>query len=594
MLRFKYTLENQFALGSLVQSIVAGVLLFACFCAIHWACQQGDRYQDYSSTEQVLASGKRLFNRHCASCHTLQHQAIGPPLGGVTKLFAKEVLIALTKNPNQLDGDRLFRSKYLRKKYSSVMPAFHDLDTVQIGDIFAFIHHQSQELSLEPLQIDTSQLLGSQLESVRPVEPSRLYIELETYAQLPRKTDQPGDKGIATLRPHPSADGSLLISDQMGIIYHIVAGKTSLFLNLADLMADFIYAPGIGTGLGSFDLDPEFLQNRLFYTTHAEKYLGKPAINDGVFPDSVGVGLQWVLSEWQANQNLKTANKNSRREVLRLNTPTTAHGLQDIGFAPNLPSSDEDYGLLFLGIGDGGSNNIKLPHLADTKYSLLGTVLRIDPQGRNSGNGQYGIPNDNPFAQDTNPSIRKEIWAYGFRNPHRMCWDNRSSKKLIVADIGEANIEEVNIVEKGGHYGWSNLEGSFGIDTKKDKKVIFAVNEETRVGFIPPLVEVGHTDMKAISGGYVYAGKHEPLRDKYIFGDIVTGKLFFMNMDQRSSDAKVYQLNISDGGLPTTLRELTGANRVHLRIGYNRLAGDLYIMTKSDASLRMVTKVFQK
>ncbi|NND06536.1 MAG: c-type cytochrome [Saprospiraceae bacterium] len=554
-------------------------------------CQNAEPDQPYQLNEETLQAGERLFKRHCASCHGIKEGVIGPPLGGITEIFAPEVLIDLIKEPEKVMGEMALRSKILQKKYSSVMPVFYELEKELIVNVFAYVHHQSQVQDVKPLIVDTTSFAQLILQPAPPVQQSTICLKLEDQLTFPHQPEQPPDKGLATLRSHPAILGALLISDQMGKIYLVEGRKKSLFLDLEAIVPDFIFSPGIGTGLGSFDLHPGFLQNGLIYTTHAEKYLGKPALNDGDFPDSIGVGLQWVLSEWQVASDLRYA-RNDRREVLRLNTPTTAHGVQDISFVPDLPPQDADYGNLYLGVGDGGCNNIRMPELADTKFSLLGSILRIDPRGKNGRNGRYGIPSGNPFLEDEDKSVYKELWAYGFRNPHRICWDRLQGNRMIVADIGEANVEEINIVERGRHYGWSHLEGNMGVDTKKDKKVVFEVSNHIRRQYHPPLGQFSHRDGKAISGGFVYQGELKDLKGKYIFGDIVTGKVFYMHMDAELQDSTIYELSIHDQGSLTTFAEITGSTRVHLRIGYDRFAGDLFFMTKGDATLRKVIDTY--
>lgn len=555
-------------------------------------CQNAETDQPYQLTEVALQAGERLFKRHCASCHGIAAGVIGPPLGGVTEIFSPEILVDFIKEPRKVKGELALRSKILQKKYNSVMPAFYDLDKEQIVNVFAFVHHQSQVQDVKPLIVDTTSSTQLVRQLAPPVQQSAICLKLEDQLTFSRQQDQPADKGLATLRSHPAIVGALLISDQMGKIYLVEGGEASLFLDLAAVVPDFIFSPGIGTGLGSFDLHPGFLQNRFIYTTHAERYLGKPALNDGDFPDSIGVGLQWVLSEWQVDADFHQVSRHGRREILRLNTPTTAHGVQDISFVPDLPPQDADYGKLYLGVGDGGCNNIRMPELADNKFSLLGSILRIDPGGKNGRNGQYGIPSDNPFFKDAEKSVYKELWAHGFRNPHRMCWDKLHGDRMVVADIGEANVEEINIVERGGHYGWSHLEGNMGVDTKKDKKVVFEVADSLHRQYRAPFGQFSHQDGKAISGGFVYQGGLEYLKGKYIFGDIVTGKVFYMNMDAELQDSTIYELNMHHQGSLTTLGEITGTKRVHLRIGYDRFVGDLFFMTKGDATLRKVVGTY--
>ena len=102
--------------------------------------------------------------------------------------------------------------------------------------------------------------------------------------------------------------------------------------------------------------------------------------------------------------------------------------------------------------------------------------MRIDPAGKNSRNGKYGIPTTNPFVDSKDPLTVKEIYAYGFRNPHRFVWDKSNGNRMMATDIGESNIEELNIIENGGDYGWPRREGSYGINTVKDLKTVFRVS----------------------------------------------------------------------------------------------------------------------
>lgn len=545
----------------------------------------------YASDSSTITEGKALFESYCASCHSVDEEGIGPRLGGITSIISELDLIKYIQNPSVVITSGNLRAKYLLNKYKIPMPQTF-LKEVQISNILAYINQQSDYLGIDPLEVDLNNPLIAKERLVPPVRKSGLSIELEDYFQLPRGADRPPDKGLATLRAHPSGDGTLFVSDQMGIIYSVNNSKVVSYLNVKKEVEDFIFKPGIGTGLGSFALHPGFLENGLIYTTHAVEYLGKPAINDGAFPDTIGVGLQWVLSEWKLKEIGSPIFEGTTREVLRINTPTTAHGIQDIGFSPGQDKNDANYGMLYIGIGDGGSNNIKLPELCHDIRSLLGTIIRIDPTGNSSSTGKYGIPSDNPFIENTDPKERKEIWAYGFRNPHRMCWDMTNGKRMIVADVGEANIEEVNIVEKGGDYGWSVLEGNNGISTKIDKTVVYKVGADVLASYKAPFGQYDHSDGNAISGGFVYRGPIRELSNKYIFGDIVTGRLFYMNIDEALSDSTVYDLSIVKNGIETGLKKIVDTKRVHLRIGYDQYSGQLFIMTKDDAMIRKVSKAF--
>jgi glucose/arabinose dehydrogenase len=268
--------------------------------------------------------------------------------------------------------------------------------------------------------------------------------------------------------------------------------------------------------------------------------------------------------------------------------------VQDISFVPTTDKSNPDYGMLFMGIGDGGSNNIKRPDLVHSKQSLLGTVIRIDPLGKNSRNGQYGIPPDNPFANDKDPEVRKEIWAYGFRNAHRLAWDMNNHTRMLAADIGESNVEELNVIGKGVDYGWPVREGNYRIATKESLKKLYPLTAEERPLFHAPFAQYDHNDGNAISGGFVYEGKLAALKDKYVFGDIVNGKLFYVNMDKQLSDSSIYEISIVANNQPTTMAGLSHSKRVHLRVGYDESTGRLFILTKDDGMIREVINAYIK
>jgi glucose/arabinose dehydrogenase/mono/diheme cytochrome c family protein len=548
--------------------------------------------KSYPRDEPTLAQGQTLFTQLCASCHLLVGDTIGPPLGGVTDVLTRAELLRHIRNPAQVIADGNPRANALLRRYKAMMPPFEVLPEEQIVAILAYVDRETEVAKLKPFTI-ALEAAGPETRLIPPVAKSGLVIELEDFVQIPLAPNRRPDKGIATLRTSPKKDGAMFVSDQMGVIYRVKDRKVSVYLDLRDKLPDFVFEPGIGTGLGSFAFHPEFLSNGLIYTTHAEADKKQPAINDDFYEgvtltENKLPTLHWVVSEWHATDASAERFVGTRREVLRGKMPSTTHGWGDITFAPVSDKRDPDYGLLFIGVGEGGAVNMKMPQLADQPRSLLGTLLRINPRGNNAANGQYGIPSDNPFADSPDPKVRKEIWAYGFRNPHRMCWDLTYGKRLILADIGEKNVEEVNLIEKGGNYGWNRLEGTTCIDVLKDALVVRAATPAELEGFRPPLGQYDHTDGRAISGGFVYEGPIKELQHKYIFGDIVTGRLFFMNMDATLADHTIYELNIMQDGAVTNLQTLSKVTRVHLRIGYDEQTKDLFFMTKSDGRVRRV------
>jgi hypothetical protein len=163
---------------------------------------------------------------------------------------------------------------------------------------------------------------------------------------------------------------------------------------------------------------------------------------------------------------------------------------------------------------------------------------------------------------------------------------------MLATDIGESNIEELNIVENGGDYGWPNREGNFGIATLKDLKTVFKLRESDLGLYKTPFAQYDHEDGLAISGGYIYDGDIKPLQSKYIFGDIVSGKLFYVNIDAPLSDSTIYELTIIQDGKETNLQEMSGIKRLHLRVAYDQFRKELYVITKADGKIRRVTKAY--
>lgn len=168
-----------------------------------------------------------------------------------------------------------------------------------------------------------------------------------------------------------------------------------------------------------------------------------------------------VLAEWTYNQANGTFS--GYRELFRVNMPVNDHPIKQARFNPYAKPGDEDYGLLYLTHGD--SNSQHSP--GDYPQSLanaLGKMIRInplDPDG--AGAAVYSIPGSNPFAGSSDPAVLKEIYAYGFRNPHNFSFnkDDAGNVRILVGNIGRANVEEIELALPGRNYGWPNREGTF-------------------------------------------------------------------------------------------------------------------------------------
>lgn len=230
-------------------------------------------------------------------------------------------------------------------------------------------------------------------------------------------------------------------------------------------------------------------------------------------PPGVAFNHQNVLAEWTVSAtNPNVVDPASRRELLRVDWPQMNHNGGMVAFGPD--------NHLYVSMGDGGAGNDVGPgHGAigngQDLTNPLGTVLRIDPRGSNSANGQYGIPADNPFVGT--PGAVQEIYAYGLRNPWRFSFD-RATGQLVLADVGQGTVEEVNIITAGGNYGWNLKEGQFRFDPVTGQ----VSNDLTGLppGLIDPVLQYDHDEGTTVIGGFVYRGSAIPeLQGKYIFGD---------------------------------------------------------------------------
>ena len=535
----------------------------------------------YVGDELSVQHGQELFNQYCAACHNFQETVIGPNLSGVTSEVDKEWLVDFVRNaPKVIDsGDE--RAQELFKKYNQYMPAFTMLDSIQIEHILGFIHKFSQGEKRS-----RNKRPGGILNPVEPkIQQAELRLVLEEVLTVPPSDTVPPLARINKLLAIEGNTGErLFLHDLRGKLYEIADREPQVYLDMNDKFTDFIHVPGYGTGLGSFAFHPDFEQNGLFYTTHTEPADAAPA--DFPLPDSINTKLQWVLVEWKADDPRAEEFSGSQRELLRVDMVSQVHGFQEITFNPLVKPDDADYGLLYLAMGDGGAG-IRYPFLCDTKKHVWTSVLRIDPLGTNSTNGQYGIPADNPFVGDA--EAVQEVWVRGFRNAHRISWDRTGSGKMFITNIGQHSVEEVNLGVAGGDYGWPNREGTYLFDPMANPELVYPLPEQDS-GYIYPVAQYDHDEGNAISGGFVYAGSEVPvLKGKYIFGDIPRGKVFYAEADEMKlgQQAPVYELSLEFEGQSTDLVSMVQNRRVDLRFGQDA-AGELYLFTKANGTLYKV------
>ncbi len=317
---------------------------------------------------------------------------------------------------------------------------------------------------------------------------------------------------IATGLPSPVAmahagDGTnrLFIADQTGII-HIIQNDELLetpFLDISDKLVelDITYDE---RGLLGLTFHPEYQSNGRFFIYYSAPKTG-PEINH-----------ESILAEYQVTGDPNIADPLSEQIIYRVDQPEANHNGGQLKFGPD--------GYLYLGLGDGGGAGDQHGIIGNGQdiNTSLGSILRIDVD---SGT-PYTIPPDNPFVGTDGLD---EIYAWGFRNPWKFSFDKQTGD-FWVADVGQDEWEEINIVENGENYGWRILEATHPYDL--DLADLLGINIEDLAA---PIHEYSHSLGKSITGGYVYRGNTSTfLQGKYVFGDwstsffIPNGKIYYL------------------------------------------------------------------
>ena len=493
----------------------------------------------------------------------------------------------------------------------------------------------------------------------------RLTLTLADYLQMPVTGELAGQNTrgqlsrVNFMRDEPGGR-RVFVNDLNGPLY-IVDKQTRAFTTYLDfnglagrpgLFQKFTFERNFATGLTNVLFDPDYARNGVFYTIHLED----PAVDAAAAPRSgVVAGLdlsgytttpaittptvdakidrEAVLIEWTDRNVANASFEGTARELLRLQLPLPIHPMGEMTFNPTAKPGDPDWRVMYIGSGDAGSGEQKdsrrmNPQRLDT---LVGKILRIVPDLREhaatstvSENGRYRIPADNPFSSIE--GARKEIWAYGLRNPHRLLWDvdpaRPTAPRLFAFNIGLTSWETVVIIRKGANYGYSLREGTQMMSPDgmgaipADDMIPIQISDTVVRGTVKPtypVIEYPHMAQNggdAIAGGFVYRGSRIPaLRNKLVFGDITTGRLWY---------AELADVDAADDGNPATvapiheidadLRRLvldayrarggkgeqlpgvgavSGPGRVDIRLTTDN-EGEPYILSKSDGMIRKV------
>lgn len=426
-----------------------------------------------------------------------------------------------------------------------------------------------------------------------PIEYSDLILDLEDWVQLPQSPGGGGGRArLSVMRYLP--DGRLFVNDQRGIIYEIDEGQSSVYFNLRLRLSNFVDQPGLGTGFHSFAFHPDFPSNGKLYTMHSEPWNAGPADFKGPIVNPSSGGQMSVISEWTTANPGGATFSGTRRELFRVYFPGTIHAGQEIAFNPNAVEGGGDYGILYILLGEGGSYLKGLWENEQRLDSPMGTVFRIDPLGVGSANGQYGIPADNPFANSSDPAVLPELYALGFRNPHRIIWDRGGEGRAYIGDIGERQLEEINLLEAGNDYGFPQREGTFRLDPTRpnENETIYdlPLNDE-EFGYTYPVAQYDHGEGRAIALGPVYRGQLAPELEGYLLlGDIVSGRIFIVEEGSlvQGQQRQVEEVRLRRNGIQGALTSFVGSSRADLRFGTGP-DGEVYVMTKTDGWIRRVS-----
>ncbi len=511
------------------------------------------------SRTEALADGKRLYEANCANCH-------GPRAQGAVKAGVTISIIAERggKQPPDLtdpvwdhgSSETEIATMVRKGMPLAMMPGYEaSLSEVEIRNVVAYVRSLSASQAATPATAPGPQSVERTL-------------EVADYAELPVT----GDKSSTNLINGQLARGSILrdepggrrffVADLNGPLY-ILNKQTKQFtpyLNFdgtgdrAGLFPKFTAAQGFAAGLMNFEFDPDYARNGIFYTLHMENpntpgesatpktgvvaglnlagYTTTPALPTPLVANVMST-RDMVIVEWTDRQIGNTTFEGTAREVLRMKLPGLFHPLNEITFNPAARPGDPDWRVMYLGVGDSGTGERQGPMRmhAQRLDTLHGKILRIIPMlsehtstSTVSENGRYRIPNDNPFVSIE--GARKEVWAVGLRNPHRLTWyvdPARPREAVLLAfNIGLVSWETVVVIKKGANYGYPLREGTQSMSATngmgplpEDDVIPVQVSDTVTRGTVKPTYPVaayphGPRGGDAIANGFAYRGKRIP------------------------------------------------------------------------------------
>jgi mono/diheme cytochrome c family protein len=611
-----------------------------------------------ASTPQSIAAGKRAYDANCVGCHG--NLAQGAVKAGVAISIIQEQggkqppdLTDAQWDHGSSDGEIFTVIK--RGVPPSMMAGWEG--RISDTEIWSIVHYLRA--------LATNKDIASTPAAAAADRTAQHWLQVSDYAAMPITGELGGENTRAELarvnflRDEPGGR-RFFVNDLNGPLY-ILDKQTRQFTTYLDfnglagrpgLFPKLTFERNFATGLINFVFDPDYRRNGVFYTLHMEDpttqgtadpkpgvvkgldltgYRTTAAIPMPVQPGAV-INRETVLIEWTDRNPGNSTFEGTARELLRLQQASPIHPMGEMTFNPAAKSGDADWRVMYIGSGDAGTGEQKdirrmNPQRLDT---LAGKILRIVPDLREhvqtstvSENGRYRIPSDNPFVAID--GARKEIWAVGLRNPHRLVWDfpatQSSEPKLLAFSIGLASWETVFVIRKGANYGYSLREGTQAMSLEgmgpvpADDTIPLRISDTVTRGTVKPVYPViayphagGGGD--AIAGGFIYRGSRIPaLKGKLVLGDITTGRIWYADMEDvlRADDgdartiAPLHEVDAGIRGLvEATFRArgargeslpgaaaVSGRGRVDLRFAEDN-SGELYVLTKSDGMIRQI------
>ena len=441
-----------------------------------------------------------------------------------------------------------------------------------------------------------------------PASEGAIIVGLEEFATLPEVDGTPARPMVLVDEP---GSGRLFVNDMWGLVYAIsYDGSVTRYLDARESRWGVaLKAPEpariMEVGLQSFAFHPHFNESgtagygKLYTWIDTDDTSPEPDFVPGGGDDTHDI----VLLEWTAHEPAAaTYDGGPPRELFRVEQPFANHNGGRIGFNSTSSPGDPDFGLLYVGMADGGAAGDELD-IAQNLGSVFGKILRVHPLGSNSANGRYGVPADNPFARDGIDRTLGEIYASGVRNPQGFDWDAVTGN-LLMADIGQSVVETLNVVPAGGDLGWNTWEGSYRVVTTTRVELS---NPRGEPWITYPVAEFDQSDPllqpgSAATGVVVYRDALIPqFTNRVLWGDLPSGEVFHVPADglRGGGQAAIRRVLFRDGGATKTLLELVQAKnadqgreptpRVDLHFGRGP-DGRVFLLNKWDGVVREITR----